>query len=61
MAIIEFLIVELLFVIPLWAICSKVGIVPVLSLVAFIPFLGILIALAVIAFAPWPNVRVEGT
>jgi hypothetical protein len=45
----------LLLVIPLWVICSKVGISPILSLAVFVPLIGFLIVLGVPAHAPWPN------
>ncbi len=57
--IISFLIMGLIFVIPFWAMCGKTGIMPVLSLIAFVPFFGILIVLAILAFAPWPNASVR--
>jgi hypothetical protein len=57
---VPFFVTGLIFVIPFWAICSKVGIVSILSLAAFIPVVGVLIVLAVLAFAPWPNATARG-
>jgi hypothetical protein len=57
--IISFLIIGLLFVIPFWVMCGKVGIAPMLSLLAFIPVVGILLVMAILAFAPWPNAAIR--
>jgi hypothetical protein len=57
MELIGWLFLALLVVIPLWAICAKVGLPPFLSLVAVVPGIGFLIVLAVLAFAGWPNAR----
>ena len=57
-----FIVFSLLWLVPFWIICQKVGISPVLSLAALIPLLGPLIVLAVLAFARWPNLtKREGT
>ncbi len=48
----------LLWVIPLWVICGKVGLPPILSLAFYIPFIGFLIILSVLAYAKWPKVHV---
>ncbi len=46
---------SLLLLIPLWVICGKVGISPILSLAVLVPIIGFPIVLGVLAFAPWPN------
>ena len=52
-----FVIFGLLYVIPLWVICTKVGLPPVLALACFIPWIGLLIVLGVVAHVAWPNAR----
>jgi hypothetical protein len=53
------LIGALLWIIPLWVICGKVGMSPAISLIAVIPLFGSVVVLAVLAFARWPNARVR--
>lgn len=45
----------ILFVLPIWRICDRVGLNPSISLLALIPFAGLPIALGMLAFKPWPN------
>ncbi|MDB5346380.1 MAG: hypothetical protein JWP89_4757 [Schlesneria sp.] len=44
------------FVWPLWRICTKAGLPPVLSLLSLLPF-GIVIVLFVVALSDWPSLR----
>lgn len=45
----------ILFVLPLWRICERVGLSPAISLFALIPFAGLPIALGMLAFKNWPK------
>lgn len=45
----------ILFVLPIWRICERVGLNPAISLLALIPVAGLPIALGMVAFKSWPN------
>ena len=51
-----FVILGVIYVLPMWFICKKAGLSPWLSLIAFIP-LGKEILLYLVAFIPWPSLR----
>lgn len=48
-----------IFIVPLWRVCSRAGFNGAMSLLALIPFIGILIVGGVLSFAAWPD-RKEG-
>lgn len=44
----------ILFVVPLWRICTRAGFNGAISLLALLPWLGVLIVGAILSFAKWP-------
>jgi hypothetical protein len=52
---IGWLVMVVLWIIPAWKILGRMGMTPVLALLAVIPFLGFLILLFVVANSRWPN------
>jgi hypothetical protein len=49
-----YLVMALLFVVPLWKICARAGFQPWLALLAMIPLAGPAIVIGILAFKPWP-------
>jgi hypothetical protein len=56
-ALIEWLIIATLVIIPAWRILRKAGLIPALSLLLIVPLLGWFCVMAVLAFAPWPALK----
>ena len=57
---IEWVAFSLLWTIPLWLICNKVGYPAILSLAAFVPVIGVLIVFGILAYGSWPRTRETG-
>jgi hypothetical protein len=51
----EFVVLLVLLVVPLWRVCARAGFNPALSLLAIIPFVGIVIIAALLSFREWPQ------
>jgi len=47
----------LIIIVPLWRICQRAGLNPVISLIAIVPFLGLWVVAGILAFAPWPALK----
>ncbi|MDB5731035.1 MAG: hypothetical protein JWQ03_930 [Variovorax sp.] len=50
-----FVVFVVLFVIPLWRICSRAGFNPALSLLVIIPLVGSIVLAALLSFREWPQ------
>jgi hypothetical protein len=44
----------ILFIVPLWKICKRAGMQPMVSVIAAIPFVGVAIVSAILALKEWP-------
>lgn len=51
------IVTAILFLYPIWRICSRAGLPGPLSLVVLIPGLGLFVLLFLLAFLRWPNSR----